>query len=157
MVYVASASTPEKGCLFCRLGRTREQAENLVLERTELGLVVMNRYPYNSGHLMVAPLRHVASPEKLTDEEGQELMHLVQRSLRVLRQEYKPDGFNLGANLGRAAGAGIARHMHIHIVPRWNGDTNFMPLLGETKVISEYLTESYRRLVRRFHSRSGKE
>jgi ATP adenylyltransferase len=112
----------------------------------------MNRFPYNNGHVMVAPNRHVATFEKLSAEEGVELFKLVQKSLAVLRRQLKPQGFNVGANVGRVAGAGVAGHVHIHIVPRWLGDVNFMPLLSETKVISEHLAETYNRLRGQFRN-----
>lgn len=135
-----------KGCLFCRLRRAREDAENLVLMRDRLGFVVMNRFPYNSGHLMVAPNRHLANYEKLRAPELFAIDRLVQVSLAVLRLDMKPDGFNLGMNLGRVAGAGVAGHLHVHIVPRWLGDVNFMAVLAETKVINEHLAATYQRL-----------
>lgn len=111
----------------------------------------MNRFPYNSGHLMVAPCRHIASFESLNREEGGELFQLLQKSIKVLKKEFKPEGVNVGANLGGVAGAGVVGHLHLHIVPRWQGDTNFMPVLGETKVVSEYLQTTYERLIRHFH------
>ena len=145
-------STGRRSCLFCNLLKTKDDAANLVLHRGRYAFVVMNRFPYNNGHLMVAPNRHTADIESLSAAEGAELFKLVQKSLAVLRRGLKPQGFNVGANLGRAAGAGVAGHLHIHIVPRWLGDDNFMPLLAETKVISEHLTETYGRLRRQFRS-----
>jgi ATP adenylyltransferase len=145
-----------RGCLICRLRRQRCDEANLILERGRLGFVVMNRYPYNNGHLMIAPNRHVASLERLTGGEWQELLELSRRCLRALRLEMKPAGFNVGLNLGRAAGAGVAEHLHLHIVPRWIGDVNFMPVLAGTKVISEHLDESYRRLRRRLGAKGNK-
>jgi ATP adenylyltransferase len=139
-------------CLFCNLLKTKDDPKNLILHRGRRAFVVMNRFPYNNGHVMVAPNRHVATFEKLTAEEGAELFRLVQKSLAVLRRQLKPQGFNVGANLGRVAGAGVAGHVHIHIVPRWLGDVNFMPLLAETKVISEHLAETYEKLQRQFRS-----
>jgi ATP adenylyltransferase len=146
----ATCGPGRRGCLFCRLLRQRCDEQNLVLLRGRLGFVVMNRYPYNNGHLMVAPNRHVADIERLRRDEWQELLSLTQQSMRALRLEMKPEGYNVGMNLGRVAGAGVAHHLHIHIVPRWLGDSNFMPLLAETKVVSEHLEESYRKLKRRF-------
>jgi ATP adenylyltransferase len=152
--YINSApckhKTDSRHCLFCRVQRQRRDEANLVLFRGRAGFVMMNRYPYNNGHLMVAPNRHVASPEKLTAAEGAGLFRLVQQSLTVLRREMCPQGFNVGVNLGLAAGAGVAGHVHIHIVPRWSGDFNYMPLLAETKVISEHLAATYERLRRGF-------
>ncbi len=140
-------------CLFCRLLKSKDDEADLVLLRGKRAFVVMNRFPYNSGHLMVAPTRHVADYEKLTTGEGAELQRLVQRCLRALRLEAKPQGYNVGMNLGRVAGAGVTGHLHIHIVPRWLGDVNYMPVVAGTKVISEHLHETYRRLKRRLASR----
>lgn len=153
-IYCAAGrnSTSARHCLFCGLLKTRDDAASLILHRGPRAFVVMNRFPYNNGHLMVAPNRHVATFEKLSDEEGAELFSLVQKSLAVLRRGLKPQGFNVGANIGRVAGAGVAGHVHIHIVPRWLGDVNFMPLLAETKVISEHLSETYEKLQRQFRS-----
>jgi ATP adenylyltransferase len=152
--YIRSAisqhSTGRRDCLFCSLLRTKDDAANLVLCRGRHAFVVMNRFPYNNGHLMVAPNRHTADLETLSAAEGAELFKLVQKSLAVLRRALKPQGFNVGANLGRVAGAGVAGHLHIHIVPRWLGDDNFMPLLAETKIISEHLAETYERLCTQF-------
>ncbi len=154
MEYICSArkSSGRRSCLFCRLVRSKDDEQNLLLLRSRLGLVLMNRFPYNNGHLMVAPNRHVAELERLTDREAHELFQLLQRSLVVLKRELTPQGFNVGMNLGRVAGAGVAGHLHIHIVPRWNGDTNFMPLVAETKVVSEHLATTYNRLKQRFSS-----
>lgn len=143
-------STGPRHCLFCHLLKSKDDAANLILHRGRHAFVVMNRFPYNNGHLMVAPVRHVDTFEKLTAAEGAELFRLVQRSLAALRRGLRPQGFNVGANLGRVGGAGVAGHVHVHIVPRWLGDVNFMPLLSETKVISEHLTETYERLRSQF-------
>jgi ATP adenylyltransferase len=145
-------STGRRHCLFCNLLKTKDDAQNLILYRGKRAFVVMNRFPYNNGHVMVAPTRHTANMETLSAEESAELFKLVQKSLAVLRRAVKPQGFNVGANLGRVAGAGVAGHVHVHIVPRWLGDVNFMPLLSETKVISEHLAETYARLRREFRS-----
>jgi ATP adenylyltransferase len=143
------------GCLFCRLRRSGDDEADFILYRGKLGFVVMNRYPYNNGHLMVAPNRHVADYEKLTPEEGLELQQLVQRSLRALRLEMKPHGYNIGINIGRVAGAGEARHLHIHIVPRWLGDVNYMPAVADTKVISQHLRETWACLKKRMAAETG--
>ncbi len=145
-----SSGTGKRNCLFCRLLRAKDDAKNLILIRGKLGFVVMNRFPYNNGHLMVAPNRHVRVFEKLKPEEGRELLDFVQLSLSVLGRDMKPDGFNVGMNLGRVAGAGVVGHLHIHIVPRWLGDVNYMPVLADTKVVSEHLGKTYARLRRRF-------
>jgi ATP adenylyltransferase len=136
------------GCLFCQVAAKRPAGGNLVLATTPLALVMLNLYPYNVGHVMVAPRRHLASPEGLRPEEAVEMTSWLGRMIRALKREYRPHGFNLGANLGRVAGAGIVGHLHWHIVPRWNGDTNFMPALANTKVLPESLDRTYRRLRR---------
>ncbi len=155
--YIRSAKTnndtDKRSCILCRLLRSKDDEQNLVLHRSRLGFVMMNRFPYNNGHLMVVPNRHVADYEKLKPEEGQELHRLVQKSLRALRLAAKPQGYNVGVNLGRVAGAGIAGHLHIHIVPRWLGDVNYMPVVGGTRVMGEHLQETFRQLHRRFDRR----
>jgi ATP adenylyltransferase len=135
-------STPK--CIFCfaTLGAPARR-RRLVLLQTAHASVMINRYPYNNGHLMVAPRRHIATPELLRREERIALTELVSETVRLLRAVLKPDGFNLGANLGRVAGAGFADHMHWHVVPRWNGDTNFMPVLASTRVLSQSLKDSF--------------
>ena len=149
MAYIKSARKPAK-CIFCVIPGERRDANNLLLHRGHHGLVVMNLFPYNSGHLLVAPYAHVKSLEQLPDEAALDLLHLTTLSLKVLRAEIKPEGFNVGINLGRVAGAGIEAHVHLHIVPRWNGDTNFMPLFAETRVMPEHLQATYRKLRARF-------
>jgi len=136
------------GCLFCDLaaaGRDQDEANHL-LARGQLSFVLLNAFPYNPGHLMVAPYRHVGDFEELTAAELAELMAFAGRAIGALREESGPHGFNLGMNLGQVAGAGIADHLHLHLVPRWGGDTNFMPVVGRTKVLPELLDETYRRL-----------
>jgi ATP adenylyltransferase len=144
----AGKSGKSAPCLFCAFGRRRPAAGNLLLAETPLALVMLNLYPYNVGHVMVAPRRHKASPADLTAEEAVEIMKWLGRVERALKREYRPQGFNLGVNLGRPAGAGVRGHLHWHVVPRWNGDTNFMPVLGDTKVLPESLDRTYRRLRR---------
>ncbi len=139
-------SKKEKGCLFCRAYRSRNLKRNYVIAKTEYSVAMLNIYPYNNGHLMVAPRRHVATLEKCRPQEVSDLMHCVQTLLPAVRRILKPAGFNVGMNIGQVAGAGIARHLHIHIVPRWRGDSNFMPVCAHTKVISQSLDEFYRRL-----------
>ncbi|RMF27742.1 MAG: HIT domain-containing protein [Chloroflexi bacterium] len=133
------------GCIFCAKPQASDEAEH-ILCRGQHCYVTLNKYPYNNGHLMVIPYRHVASTEDLEIPALTEMMVLTNLSLAVLRRAYHPHGFNLGINLGEAAGAGIAEHVHLHIVPRWRADTNFMPIIGETRVIPEMLEETYRRL-----------
>ena len=135
-----------RGCIFCTKPKENRDRENLILYRGKNAFIIMNAFPYNSGHVMIAPYRHVPSLENLNDEELLELSKLVNLSLKVIRESMKPDGFNIGVNIGRAAGAGIEDHVHVHVVPRWVGDTNFMPVLSDTKVIPEALEETYDRL-----------
>lgn len=138
MAYIGGQ--PEPGCLFCRvLADPAKDEENFVLFRPAGALVMLNRFPYNSGHLLIAPIRHTGELAELAADEVGALMSALQRMLTILGEVVTPDGFNLGANLGRTAGAGIPDHVHFHVVPRWNGDTNFMPVLAETKVINEHL------------------
>ena len=132
-----SSEAKSPGCVLCASIETAGEAASLVVHLARFNLVVMNLYPYNAGHLMVAPLRHVGSLGAATAEELAEMMELARRSEAVLREVYRPDGINLGMNLGRPAGAGVADHIHLHVVPRWTGDTNFMTVVGETRVIPE--------------------
>ncbi len=135
-----------EGCIFCVKPQENRDDENFLLYRGKTAFVLLNIFPYNSGHLMVAPYRHTALLEDLSPEEARELWHLVTVAVQALKRTFQPDGFNVGLNLGRAAGAGFDQHLHVHIVPRWVGDTNFMPVIGDTKVIPEGLEETYRRL-----------
>ena len=135
----------ESGCLFCELQK-QDDEEALILARSEHSFAVLNRYPYNSGHLMVAPFRHVGELEEVEDAEDLDMQRLLQRCIRALKEAMGPDGFNLGMNLGRVAGAGVPDHLHWHLVPRWNGDTNFMPTIGDTKVLPERLDETLGKL-----------
>lgn len=135
-----------KECVLCQIPKANEDEKRLLLARGKCNYVVMNKFPYAHAHLMVVPLRHERDWTQLTSEELLELNQLTQKSLRVLKSCFQPEGFNLGVNLGKPAGAGIEAHVHQHIVPRWTGDFNFMPLLSETKVISEHLETTYERL-----------
>ncbi len=133
-------------CIFCeKIADDNDQA-NYILQRGETCYVMLNLYPYNNGHLMVSSYRHVPSPEQLEEDELTEMMLLVNRSLKALRRAMRPDGFNIGANIGKAAGSGIEDHVHIHVVPRWDADTNFMPIFAHTRVIPELLDETYQKL-----------
>ena len=134
------------GCIFCMLPERGNDEEELILLRGKTAFVIMNRYPYTNGHLMVAPFKHTANMYDLSDEELVEINHLVRYCVRALEHAMHPHGFNLGVNLGRVAGAGVENHIHWHIVPRWSGDTNFMPVLGDVRVISEGLTRTYGKL-----------
>ncbi len=139
-----------KGCFLCENPGQNDDVQNYILYRGSKNFVILNGYPYNPGHLMVAPYRHVADLEELTEEERNEHFEIVSRCVKVLRQEYNSEGFNIGMNLRRVSGAGIADHVHTHIVPRWQGDTNFMPVLADVKVLPEALTETYERLKGKF-------
>jgi len=131
------------GCIFCEKRREGDDREGLVLLRGGACFLVMNKYPYNNGHLMVAPYRHVELPSALSKEEGEETFRLLAVGERLLKAAYRPEGFNVGANIGQCAGAGVLGHFHLHIVPRWSGDTNFMPVFGETRVLPQSLEQSY--------------
>ncbi len=136
----------ESGCVFCKALAQDDDAKNLIVFRGQAAFVILNRYPYTSGHLLVVANLHRPSLEDLESETRAEMMELVTKGMRVLRKVYRPEAFNLGANIGAAAGAGIAEHVHLHVVPRWGGDTNFMSTLGETRVLPEELDETYRRV-----------
>jgi len=132
-------------CIFCEKSKENEDAKNLIFERRSNVFGMLNKYPYNAGHLMIAPYRHVKDIEDLAEEEWKESLELLRDSVSVLKRIMSPEGFNIGFNIGRAAGAGYD-HIHMHVVPRWNGDTNFMPVLSDTKVIPEHLEETYKKL-----------
>ena len=155
--YIASFrdTKKSKGCLFCRIAKEDQDKKNLVVWRGEHCFLVMNLYPYNSGHLMVVPYKHTASLAALTKETYVEIMETTVRGMKALGKTSGPHGFNLGANVGRIAGAGIDKHIHFHIVPRWSGDTNFMPVLTDVKLISEDLAHTWARL-RTAMNRKGK-
>ena len=145
MAYIGAE--PEPGCLFCRvLADPGQDEENHVIARPPGALVLLNKFPYNSGHLMIAPVRHTGELSELDADEIGALMSTLQRMVGIVQQVLTPDGFNVGANLGRTAGAGIPDHVHFHLVPRWDGDTNFMPVLAETKVINEHLSATAQKL-----------
>lgn len=141
-----TASPDDEVCLLCRLPRSTSDRDALVLARGAAVYVLINRYPYNSGHVMVVPYRHCASLAEMSREERAELLDWAARCEAALRQAYRPEGMNMGLNLGKSAGAGIADHLHLHVLPRWSGDTNFMTALGETRVIPEDLDATWRRL-----------
>jgi len=135
------------GCILCDKPAEDNDAQNYILYRGDKNFVIMNSYPYNPGHLMVAPYRHVASMEELTDEERSEHFAMVSRAVGILREVFGPAGFNVGINMGAVAGAGIADHMHTHIVPRWQGDTNFMPVMSGVRVMPAALEDTYQQLA----------
>lgn len=136
----------ESGCVFCNAQAQADSAENLIAFRGKNAYVILNRFPYTSGHLMVIPFEHVSNLEELHEETRAEMMELTSRCTTILKTTYLTESFNVGINIGEAAGAGVLGHVHIHIVPRWAGDTNFMSTLGETRVLPEALEETYRRV-----------
>ncbi len=145
MKYVTDTENPD-GCVFCTAPAQADDAARLIVHRGKDCFAILNRYPYTSGHLMVVPFAHVSSIELLTPDVRAELFEMVNRAIGVLREVYHPDGFNVGINMGEAAGAGIAEHAHVHIVPRWAGDTSFMSTVGETRVIPEELGVTWQRI-----------
>lgn len=153
MEYIEGPAQP--GCLFCRVQEApaSEDRGNLVVRREAGGVVMLNRFPYNSGHLLVAPRAHVGTLVDLDDAQTQAVMRLVRHSLTVLTDVMSPDGFNTGVNQGRVAGAGIPDHVHFHVVPRWEGDTNFMPVLAAVKVIGEHLDRTWQKVSQGFAER----
>ncbi len=145
--YIASFSEQSSGeCVLCKAIQEDDDDKNLIVTRGIHSYVIMNLYPYNSGHLMVVPFRHIGNLDSISKEETLEIFDLLKRMTASLTEIMKPDGFNIGSNVGRSAGAGIEDHIHFHIVPRWNGDTNFMPVLADTKLISEDMNETLLRL-----------
>ena len=148
-------SPKEGGCFLCRMLADTNDRENLILFRGQTCSVVMNRYPYTSGHLMVCPNRHVADLTELTKEEDREISELTRLSIKALRTLMNPEGFNVGMNLGSAAGAGLKDHLHRHIVPRWVGDTNFMAVIGDVHVVPEALTQTYDLLLSELKNNSA--
>ena len=146
MRYVSTASAAPSGCVFCAALASGDDARTFVVCRGALAFLILNAYPYASGHLMAALNRHGCSLVDASAAELQETMELTQRAIRALQATYQPHGFNVGVNEGRVAGAGMPHHLHVHIVPRWDGDTNFMAAIGETKVLPESLGTTYERL-----------
>jgi len=151
MAWIGAAKAPAAGCIFCDAWSTDDDRGRLVLVRTTHAFLILNAYPYASGHLMIALKRHVGAVTEPAVDELADAMALVQRGVTALGAEYRPDGYNIGVNQGAAAGAGIADHLHIHVVPRWNGDANFMATVGETRVLPETLDRTWERLRSRLH------
>jgi ATP adenylyltransferase len=147
----------EPYCIFCPEGGGLSDEERLILRRDKLTMVMMNKYPYNNGHLLVAPWRHVAAVEELQDDEMLSIMRWVQKCITILKKVMHPEGFNVGLNLGTVAGAGVKDHLHFHVVPRWNGDTNFLPVLADIRSIPEHLKATYAKLIPHFQKESGYE
>jgi ATP adenylyltransferase len=154
MPYLRGEDPLPTDCLFC-IKPQEPDAEAHIVHRGELCYVMLNRYPYNNGHVMIAPYAHVATLEALEIETAAELMALARLSLSVLREAYEPEGFNVGANIGSAAGAGVPDHAHVHVVPRWFGDTNYMTAVGKTRVIPEWVNQTYEQLRPLFKQKSG--
>lgn len=147
MEYILSAKEEnESACIFCDRFPRSDDRNTLILYRGRTCFVIMNRFPYNNGHLMVVPYQHSGDLQDLSSDENLEIMATIQLCLRALVKVMQPHGYNIGMNLGRVGGAGVADHLHYHIVPRWNGDTNFMPVIGNTKVVSEALERTYEKL-----------
>jgi ATP adenylyltransferase len=155
MAYIAGIGHKDEGCIFCKKPEENKDRENLILYRGKQCFIIMNLFPYNNGHLMVVPYAHCPDIGFLDKQASGEVWECICLSRKALTETLHPDGFNIGINLGRTAGAGIDTHLHVHIVPRWNGDTNFMPVLGEAKVISQALHETYDALLPAFRSTAG--
>ncbi len=150
MEYVQRVDTKDDVCIFCEKPKQETDRENLILYRGKTVFVILNKYPYNNGHLMVVPYGHTSDIAALEDRAALEMWQLTNKCKAVLSKAFHPDGYNIGMNIGRTAGAGIDQHIHMHIVPRWNGDTNFMPIVGQTKVVSQALMETYDALAPHF-------
>ncbi|HEY7914540.1 MAG TPA: HIT domain-containing protein [Blastocatellia bacterium] len=146
--YIATADR-ETTCVFCRILQGEDE-KNFVVHRAKHNFVVLNLFPYTSGHLMIVPYEHVASLAQVSSEVTAEMMELAKQSQVAIEAEYNPDGFNIGMNLGRSAGAGVADHLHLHVVPRWAGDANFVSIIGETRVLPEELATTFEKLKKRF-------
>ena len=140
----------ETGCVFCKRLKMKDSVKNLILYRGEKTFVILNKFPYNSGHTLIVPKRHVGQIEKLTAEESREFFELTRQTVAVIKKALKPASLNLGMNLGRSSGAGIPGHVHMHVVPRWQGDTNFMPVIGKTSVVSVPLEPIYEAMKKEF-------
>jgi ATP adenylyltransferase len=141
-----------QGCIFCTKPKSGDDRESLILYRGEKSFIMMNLFPYNTGHVMVSPYRHVGRLDELEEPELREIMELTVMAVKAIEEEMEPQGFNLGINLGKVAGAGFDEHVHMHIVPRWQGDTNFMPVLADAKVMPESISDNYDRLRRRIEA-----
>jgi ATP adenylyltransferase len=150
MEYILDSKESGDECIFCDLPRQKNDEQNYIIFRSKLSFVMLNKFPYNNGHIMVIPYKHEADYTALDQDILADIQQLIQKSLIALKNCMEPHGYNVGLNLGRTAGAGIDAHLHYHIVPRWSGDTNFMPVLSDTKVISESLEKSWQKLSREF-------
>ena len=145
----------EKGCVFCNRIKKKDSIQNLIVYRGTKCFVILNKFPYNSGHTLIIPNRHLGQVEKLNAEEAAEFFTLTQHTVKIIKKIFKPDSLNLGMNLGRTSGAGVPGHLHMHIVPRWIGDTNFMPVIGKTDVISIPLEPVYKAMKKEFDLYNG--
>jgi ATP adenylyltransferase len=152
MEFIEDLRSKNSGCVFCELAEEGDDKSSLILHRGKTCYVLMNKYPYNNGHLLIVPFKHTGTLSDLTAEEHSEMMKLSTSSVEVLKGSLEADGFNCGFNLGRAAGAGIVDHLHMHVVPRWVGDSNFMPIIGNTRSMPEYLEATYDRLIDGFQA-----
>jgi ATP adenylyltransferase len=146
MEYIQRPPSTNTDCIFCEAQTAQDGPRNLIIFRGRCAYVILNRYPYTSGHIMIVPNEHQPSLDLLNQDTRSEVMELANQSIQVLQAEYNPQGFNLGINIGEAAGAGVVGHIHLHVVPRWKGDTNFMSALGMTRVLPESLEDTYARL-----------
>lgn len=147
MQYIDDLKNNSGGCVFCEIQQSRDEKKTLLLFRGKNVFVIMNRYPYNNGHLLIIPYKHTGNLSDLGGDEYSEMMHLCSLSMDILKRSIEAEGFNCGMNLGRLAGAGITEHVHLHVVPRWLGDTNFFPILSNTKSMLEYLEATYDRII----------
>ncbi|MBN2709154.1 MAG: HIT domain-containing protein [Calditrichaceae bacterium] len=155
MEYIKSAVEEQPGCIFCEFPKQNNDQANLILYRSKKSFVIMNKFPYNNGHIMVVPFAHIGNILDVDDETFMDIHQTIKKSIQVLNSTLNPHGFNIGMNLGRVAGAGIEDHVHYHIVPRWNGDTNYMPVLSNTKVVSEALNATCKTLSAGFKELFG--
>jgi len=147
--YVIARDSPQE-CVFCTAARSTNDKETLVVHRADHNFIILNRFPYTAGHLMIVPYAHIATLEALDDPTAVEMMRLTRESERHLREVYKPDGLNIGMNIGKSAGAGVAEHLHQHVLPRWTGDSNFLTSVSETRILPEPLDVTWERMVRAF-------
>lgn len=152
MDYIQKPKKNDSECVFCSAPAEQDGEQSLIVSRGQTAYIILNRYPYTSGHVMIVPYKHCQTLEQLDPQTRSEIMELTNQALIMIRAEYKPQGFNVGFNIGEAAGAGIAGHIHMHIVPRWNSDTNFMSALGMTRVLPETLDVTYKRLKQAWDS-----
>lgn len=150
MEYIETEIDKPEGCIFCAFPAEKNDEKNLIAYRSEKSFVILNKYPYNNGHVMVVPFQHTGDIIELADDVLLDMQKTIKMTVQAIRDTMSPHAMNIGMNLGRSAGAGIADHVHYHIVPRWNGDTNFMPILTGTKVVSESLTATWDKLIKAF-------